>query len=183
LLDVGSTSSRQQLAAVLGDIKVMARELADSPPADEIGIALATELELHAPMERTFWMPPATFDVGDLVQHEPDDLDRFAAFRNFAALERLDWGRMRDKIRSTLARSMADVSLVDLLAEHPATNGAVELMGYLQIAHDEGHEVNSHQTHLVRVVNAEGVELAYEMPVVVFKRQRMQHAAVTGAKE
>jgi hypothetical protein len=182
LLDLGSSSSRQQLATVLGDIKSLARQLGDSSGAQDFGLSLTTELELHAPMERTFWMAPATFDVGELVQHAPDELDRFAAFRNFAALERLDWGRMRDSIRSVLAHSRGDVALVDLLAKHPATNGAVELMGYLQLAHDEGHEVSAHETQLVKVAGVDGVEIAYEMPVVVFRKQPAGQVVGTGAR-
>lgn len=183
LLDVGSTSSRQRLATVLADIKTMALRLAESPRDCEMSLSITAELTLHAPMERTFWTPPATFDVGELLQHEPDELDRFVAFRNFAALERLDWGKMRQQIHTVLEQSDGDVTLAKLLAEFPASNGAVELMGYLQLAHDEGHQVSSHQTHLIRVANVDGIETTYEMPVVVFRRKNRRCEAIMGAGE
>lgn len=181
LLDVRSTTSRQRVAEVLAQIKTAARQLADHPPGDEIGLRLATQLSLSNPMERTFWTAPTQFEVRELLGHEPDELDRFAAFRHFAALERLDWKRMRENVERAVAESGHQVSLPELLDAYPVVTGAIELMGYLQLAHDEGHEVHLDETHIVGVQTITGEQVNYEVPRVVFLarhlRRTKQHAA------
>lgn len=182
LLDVRSNTSRQRVAEVLAQIKTTARKLADHPPGDEVGLQLATQVHLGNPMERTFWTAPTEFDVRELLQHQPDELDRFAAFRHFAALERLDWKRMRANVERAVADSAHQVSLPELLETYPVASGAIELLGYLQLAHDGGHDVDTDELHIVQVQTITGEQVAYEVPRVVFLakhlRQTKQHSAV-----
>ncbi|WP_425398679.1 DUF3375 domain-containing protein [Aeoliella sp.] len=178
LLDVRSNTSRQRVAEVLSQIKTTARNLATNPPGDEVGLRLATQLQLTNPMERTFWTAPTEFDVRELLQHEPDELDRFAAFRHFVALERLDWKRMHQNVESAVEQSGHEVTLPELLEAYPVTTGAIELLGYLQLAHDEGHEVTTDKTHVVHIQTVTGELATYEVPRVVFLARGLRKANV-----
>lgn len=176
LLDSRSTTSRQRLAAVLGEIKATARQQAGDPPPDSIGLRLPLEIRLTGPMERTFWTPPTEFDVGDLVQHLPDELDRFAAFREFAGLERLDWLALRCHITQAIDAGNGRVTLPELLARQTVATGAIELLGYLQLAHDDGHDIDGRETELVSVATSDGRQASYQVPRVVFLATHLRQA-------
>ncbi len=168
LLDVRSSTSRQRITAVLRDLKAAAQQLAENPPSDEVGLRIEVQHGLMNPFERSFWTPPAEFDVGELSQHEPDDLDRFAAFRQFAELERLDWARMRSNVGRLVRGGDQRVTLPELIEEFPVATGAMELLGYLQLAHDDGHEVHTAEKEVVEIDTQSGRRARYEVPRVVF---------------
>lgn len=176
LLDARSTSSRQRVAGVLREIKAAARQAAEQPPDDSIGLRLPLAAKLVGPMERTFWTPPAEFDVCDLVQHLPDELDRFAAFRELAELQRLDWPALKQHIAQALEDGDARVPLPQLLACHRSGTGAIELMGYLQLAYDDGHHIDRLETDLVSVEAGDGRQANYEIPRVVFLAPHLREA-------
>ena len=64
------------------------------------------------------------------------------AFRELAAMKRLEWSEMRRNIRDLLELYDAP-TLAELLERHPPKSGVIELLGYLQIARDDGYLVNS----------------------------------------
>lgn len=171
LLDARSSVARQRISTVLRDIKAAARQLADAPPTDVAGLQIEVQHGLTNPFERTFWIPPSEFDVGDLAEHRPDELDRFAAFRHFAELERLDWTEMRDHVNRLIEGDDNRVTLQEVVDAFPLPVGAIELLGYLQLAHDEGHEVDALTTEVIEIATAEGRRARYELPRVEFVSQ------------
>ncbi len=119
-------------------------------PEDSVGVEVLTELDLHNIWERPFWTAPKQFDAPELSDHEPDDDDRLAAFRRLAGLQRLDWETMRENVTSML-REASRIPLPELLEAHPPTAGAVEVLGYVQIAHDDGHHIDNRVTETIRL--------------------------------
>lgn len=196
LLDTRATAGRQRLAELLAEIRQAAVELAESPPRDECGVEVETDLDIHSVSERTFWTPPARFDATELANQPPDEDDRLAAFKSLALMRRLDWSHMRRSITASLA-TRESISLSQLLDDHPPDSGVVEILGYMQIAHDDGHDVDPAKTETIflsgnasplaidngldRVLRRSGLRrrsdrtgaLALEVPQVTF---RLAHA-------
>ena len=177
LLDSRVLSSRLRLATVLREIRAAAVRRAENRPEETMGLEVLSELDLLNMWERPFWTAPARFDAPELRDHEPDDDERRAAFRHLAGLQRLDWETMRNNIASML-RETPRLPLSDLLQAHPPEGGAVEVLGYVQIAHDDGHQIDNGVTKTIRLSvgphRSERLEHErddgelYEVPHVVF---------------
>ena len=86
-----------------------------------------------------------------------------------AQMPRLDWRRMRENVKAAVARH-GTVTLGSLLAEHPPRAGVIEVLGYFQIAHDEGHIVSPAAEEEIVLPSARGGEraLALTVPLVRF---------------
>lgn len=150
LLDSRAVAGRMRLTEVLREIRGLATRVADAPPRDEVSLTIESELRLGNVAERTFWTPPVRFDAPELSDEAPDDDERLAAFRQLAGMQRLDWAAMRRSVSMLLA-GRATATLGDLLEEHPPQGGVVEVLGYLQIAHDDGHRVDTQTTQTILV--------------------------------
>ncbi|HVC94273.1 MAG TPA: DUF3375 family protein [Pirellulales bacterium] len=181
LLDSRAKSSRLRLATVLREIRAVAVRLAESRPEASVGVEVLTELDLLNIWERPFWTAPTRFDAPELSDHEPDDDDRLAAFRHLAGLQRLDWETMRENVTSML-REASRISLPELIEAHPPAAGAVEVLGYVQIAHDDGHHIDNRVTETIRLgpLEADGAEPdpddaeLFDVPHVVFLSRELR---------
>ncbi len=170
LLDTRASTSRLRLATVLREIQAAAVRRAETPPV--LGIEVFTELDLYNVFQRTFWQSPVEFDDVKISNDEPDEDDRLVAFRRLAEMQRLDWDTMRSNIES-LIQTRQRLTLPELLEIHPPTSGSLEVLGYIQLAHDEGHEVDDGHVEVTYVDSAEGRRL-YEIPRVVFLAERLR---------
>ncbi len=141
LLDARAHAERQRIAGVLREIRGLAVKLADAPPTDSVGLTVEVEPELESPFRRSFWNEPPVLDSIDLTDSTVDLTDRLKAFRDLAALKRLEWKQMRGRIRDLVAERES-ITLCELLERHPPESGVVEVLGYLQIARDDGHLVS-----------------------------------------
>jgi Protein of unknown function (DUF3375) len=170
LLDARSSRHRQQLAIVLRDIQSMAAGRDPSIDTDNVQISVDVDLEIQSPMDRVFWSPPVIFDSVDMQQHIADDEIRNRAFRSLANLNRLDWSLMRSRIRRAVDSSGA-LSLVELLELHPPTAGPIEILGYLQIAHDDGHKIDSANRQDITIADRDGILQKFQIPQVDFVKR------------
>lgn len=179
LLDSRVISSRLRLANVLREIRAVGARLAENRPDDDVGIEVLSELDLVNLWDRPFWTVPVEFAAAELNDHQPDDDDRLAAFRHLAGLQRLDWEAMRDNV-SSLLRETPRLPLTDLLLAHPPQSGAVEVLGYVQIAHEDGHHIDSRVTETIRLGNnlpddTEGdAPEFYDVPRVIFLSRELR---------
>eukprot|EP00913_Durusdinium_trenchii_P013432 g12613.t1 len=173
LLDERAHAERKRVAELLRDIRGYAAAIADDPPIDEIGIELQVNLRIESPFRRTFWSEPSRFEQVDLTDFEPDQEERMAAFRGLAAMHRLDWKRMRQRIREMISLQPT-ATLGDLLREHPPENGVIEVLGYLQIAREDGHLVTAgtHEEIFVPADNDRSRDIVVTVPLVRFTSQR-----------
>jgi len=178
LLDSRASTTRVRLASVLKDIRSAAAKHAANPP--DIGMEVFTELDLQNVSQRTFWQAPIRFDAVDIQNDNPDGDDCIMAFRQLAGQKPLDWVSMQNCITS-LFDEREQYSLQELLEQYPPEGGSVEVLGYLQLAHLNGHEVNSEQHEVVYLPSSEsnpdGKLRPFEIPRVVFRKE--QHAAAT----
>ena len=140
LLDDRATADRRRTRQLLLEIRELAGEMADDPPKDT-ALSLSITLgpaPLRSPMTRDFWAPPTRIEEIEAREAQADSTELEAAFRHYAELARLDWARMRGCIRDATA-GWKRVSLKELVAVHPPQSGAIEVVGYVQLARDEGH--------------------------------------------
>lgn len=169
LLDVRVHRERQRVAELLGDIRGFAVALADCPPGDGVGLHVDNSIEILSPFARTFWSEPARFEPVDLTEHVVDDAQRLELFGQLAGMHRIDWGTMRSQIQSLLAGD-GHVTLRRLLDEYPPGSGVVEVLGYLQIASEDGHLIDRDGQEEIVLTEDNGAQrpLAVTVPLVTF---------------
>jgi hypothetical protein len=169
LLDVRAYRDRQRVAELLREIMALSASLASHPPKDTVGVEVETKIEIASPFGRTFWSEPPQFAHVDLTEHQADQERRAEAFRALALMQRLDWRGMRASVQAAVARD-GSVTLGDLLAEHPPEAGVVEVLGYLQIARDDGHIISrdAEEEILVPARNGNDRAILVTVPLVQF---------------
>lgn len=181
LLDSRASNTRLRLSEILCEIRALAARFADDPP--DLGIEVLSELDLLNVHQRTFWESPVEFEELDLSNSEQSDDERVLAFQRLAAMQRLDWDAMRANIGTAL-QSVEQTTLANLLLAHPAKGGSIEVLGYIQLAYDDGHEVDEEQVEVVQISDPHNdhVPKTYEIPRVVFLSERLRalrsHSAV-----
>ncbi len=175
LLDTRASSSRLRLATVLREIQAAAVRRSERPPA--IGVEIFTELDLYNVFQRTFWQSPVEFDEVKITNDEPDEDDRLVAFRHLAEMQRLDWETMKSNIEN-LVQTRTRLTLPELLEIHPPTSGSLEVLAYIQLAHDQGHKVDDSQVDVTYIDDEKG-RRPYEIPCVVFLAERLRSLAVS----
>jgi len=173
LLDTRASAGRLRLANLLAEVRSLAVKLSEHPPTNSVALELEENLAIAAVLERPFWSPPQRFETKQLHGDRANKQERLQAFQQLAALRRLDWRTMRNRV-TRLLREEDVVALPDLLRKHPPQSGAVEVLGYIQIAHDEGHEVDATITEVVTIPRdgtVAGCDLALDVPRVRFRKR------------
>jgi hypothetical protein len=172
LLDDRTHADRQRVAFLLREIQGQAVSLAGSPASVNVGLTLDLELRLESPLRRAFWNEPPKFDSVDLTSFQPDADARQRAFEQLAALHHINWRELRVRIRQLLALEHAP-TLRSLLAIHPI-NGVVEVIAYLQIAMDDGHQIDrrANETLILRPKAPHERSLLITVPQVTFLPNR-----------
>lgn len=173
LLDARSSSSRRRVAELLAEIRALASRHAEDPP--DLGLTVLSDLDLLNAHQRTFWEAPQRFEATDLSNREQPDDERLLAFKLLAEMQRLDWETMRANVANSLA-AVEQVALPDLLTDYPATGGALEVLGYIQLAHEGGHRVDEENIETVRISSdgGHGAFKAFGVPKVVFLSERLR---------
>ncbi len=151
LLDAQSTEHRVRLANVLRDIRAAALELRSNPPSGTI-IEIDTQAEIGSPLTRPFWTPDSEFGSTQLVAHESDPSNWMQLAATLAKMHRLDYRKLRNQIHEFTLDGPK--SLSDLSAAHPISS-VIDVLGYLQIASDDGHQIDLTQSELIRLRRAQ----------------------------
>jgi hypothetical protein len=83
----------------------------------------------------------------------------------------VDIDLLRNNVRSLL-RNRSHISLSELLNHYKATKGVAEILGYMQIATNEGkHVVNLNQHEYLTIENASrGKKYRMQTPIIIFNR-------------
>ncbi len=162
LLDAEAAAHRQRLASVLREIKQAALQIRNAQPSAAVQLSVVAEAGISSPMARTFWTPNTTFETQHPEEHIVD-LSRVQEIAGaFARLQRLDFRKLRTIIREGTYQGHSE-SLGKLIERAPVQNGVVELLGYLQIAHDDGHHIDASRTESITIKEP----LRHERPLQV----------------
>lgn len=165
LLDTRTASDLRRVGQVLHEIRRVAGLLADDPPLD-LGLLIDVGVQIDLAAARTFWSAPTEFPPLDLFIHEVDEDQRLNLFRSLAAMHRLDWATMRSRVSTLCAQRGGSVLLSEVIEEFPPRAGVVELLGYMQIAKDDGHHVSQDRTEEIMISGPP--RRSVRMPLVMF---------------
>ena len=169
LLEARAAAHRIRLANVLRDIRQQAMQLRGSDACKSIQLSVDAEAEVQSPIARTFWVAPQDFDSHQLTEQVIDPKHAHAMASAFARLQRLDLRKLRGQIRE-LTQDGNEVPLTDLLQNLPERGGVVELLGYLQIAHDDSHSIDASRIDRITISQPRGRSraLIVSVPRIVF---------------
>ncbi len=168
LLDAQTSAQRRRLASVLDEIKQTALQLRSNPPT-EIELSVTSAPQLASPTTRPFWKPGTVFDNEQPAEHEVDLEKLQYVTRSFAKLSRLDFRKLRGRVREATGDGQS-VTLASLFAEEPVRGGVVELLGLLQIAHEDHHRIDhsTSETLIVQPADERQPPLRVQLPRIVF---------------
>ncbi|MBM3964225.1 MAG: DUF3375 family protein [Planctomycetes bacterium] len=147
LLDSKTEAHRTRLTQVLADIRNTALLLRESPP-EAISISIEAEASVQSPLSRPFWAPQAGFDSmpNESQAIAPEQIELLASA--FQKLVRLDMRKLRHSIReATLEGSTC--SLKEMIERSTSRIGIAEILGFLQIAHDDSHNIDFTRLELI----------------------------------
>ena len=178
MLDKQTRRQQVRVAGILSEIRSLAASMANDPPR-EVGVELETNQGPKCPFARPFWSESTQFDevemTNDVVETDLRDL----AFDQFAELERLDLRRMRLDIRQCVSQR-GTVRLKEFVELHPVSGGIVELLGYLQIAADDGHHIESQESERILIRAAdERRSFLVTVPLVTLLPTKQRRAGQT----
>lgn len=169
MFDEAYLLEHRRVLELAGQIKRLAVDVKEYPPEKKFFV-LETSPHVQLPMERPLWEPvyEPVFDIepvvatGDISNVKARELfDPF--FVDTAALER--------RIERLL-QSRKEISLGEVLEEHPAQKGLAEIVYYLEIASaGRKHVISSDHWEEVVVYPASGDEfIALSIPQVIYVR-------------
>jgi hypothetical protein len=164
LLDVRARRDRQRVSQLCEDILALATARAGERRRNDLGVEVDTRVAMMSPFTRTFWSEPPRFNAIDLCEHEEDENRRADAFRTLAQMRRLDWRKMRGRVKERV-ENHGPVTLGELLAEYPPEAGVVEVVGYLQIAHEDGHFVSPEAEEEILLESQKGEKRTLELTI------------------
>ena len=179
LLDDQSVGHRKRTAEVLRDIRMLAsrlkhhREASGQSPPKVIGLNVETTIGVASPFTRPFWTPPQVFDVAPETRVIDLETAQREA-RKLASLQRLEWERMRAAVAKA-TRNRPSIKLSDLVKLRPLKVGIIELVGWIQIAHEDGHRIDRDAEEEIRLTTKDATtgkltSLCVRVPVVTFHR-------------
>lgn len=168
LLDVRVQRERQRIAELLRDIRGLAAGLADDPPVETVSLSVTASIAISAPLSRTLWSEPPEFERIDLTERSGDSDEGRLLFAEFARMAHLDLAALRSRIHNGLT-DRGSLTLRELLDQHPPESGVIDVVGYLQIACDDGHLVRRDATEeIVLPPNNGFAPLALTVPLIRF---------------
>ncbi len=169
LLDKRASAERQRLAEVLQRIMLNAVRLRNQTPADLAQLSPEVEINIASPMSRALWANTEQPHLEPLEPHVVDLSQVQTAAGMLAKMQRLDFRKLRQTIREGTYDGKVE-TLVDLLDRCPPQSGVVEILGYIQIAHDDGHKIDRSCTQSIQIEGTagDGRALVVVVPQVTF---------------
>lgn len=172
LLDHRAARERQRVAEVLREIRGLAAQCAATPPSgSEVELSVDEVPAIYSAFSRTFWTQPSRFDAPALSAHAVNEDRRRQAFADYAKLYGLDWKEMRSRVKTLVQRS-GSARLSDVIANHPVRAGVIEVLGYVQIARDDGHIIQPESTEVITLQGSRpgAPSRLLEVPFVLFTK-------------
>lgn len=168
-LDDRAFMENRRIMTILRQVEQNALAVREAPPSGPFMPLDEAAPELDLPFERPLFQPPHKPRIG---AHELEaglsDVDPDALYGQVY----VDREQLRAHVRRAL-QARAQVSLAELLEQHPLERGLSELVAYLALASDDPESVvDSTRTQRARWVDAEGTVREASMPLVVFTRSR-----------
>jgi len=148
LLDAKAAAERVRLANLLKDIRQLALKIGEVPEGEVVQLSVDSTIEVQSPFARTLWTPEPIFETTtpEIQALDPEDAKRLAAA--FAKMRRLDFRRLRKVIRELTVDGHTR-SLVEVIAHSPFHLDVVDVLGLIQIAHDDQHRIDANNREVL----------------------------------
>jgi hypothetical protein len=142
------------------------------PPADKTFLWIEAAPEIDMPLERPLWTPPITTTYGDIEPATaPLDLTASPLQALFSQFY-VDESRLRRHVAALLEQK-GRVTLAEVTAVYPLTQGLAELITYLAIAtRDPAHHLD--ETEWEEVKLAENGRIV-RVPLVIYEKEPRRH--------
>ena len=154
--------------ALLNRIESQAIALRETPPPAPFLQISSTAPTITLPMERPLHTPPLKPQLDDTVAEADDDLsiNSEALF----AQHFIDQAALRTHLRQAL-QIRPQITLHELLEEHPLQQGLAELVSWLSIASDDPHHIFDESEHeILQWQDAQGERRSVKLPRVIYSR-------------
>ncbi|OIN92988.1 MAG: hypothetical protein AUJ20_05655 [Comamonadaceae bacterium CG1_02_60_18] len=166
-LDDQAWLENRRIMDVVRSIEARALAVRAQPPMGDLMVIDDLSPSINLPMERPLYSPPAKLVLDKIALLAGEgDLDASALFDQV----RVDKTVLAGQVRQML-QQRAQVSLSEVLAEHPLQQGLGELVAYLQLASESPHAVvDDSVLESVQWTNAQTTRQA-RLPRVIFVRE------------
>lgn len=168
LLDQSTSDERRRVADVLGRLRTAlvnrANASRDDQGLESIALELETNASIESPARYRWWSPSAVFDSVPLQEHEVDPEKAEAAARNYRQMAHLNWTEMQSRL-DRAAGLDADWTLKDLIEHEPPEYGTVEVLGYVQLAKEGGHEFDPLAMETLNIPSSDELDTRIEMQI------------------
>ncbi len=166
-LDDQAWLENRRIMSLIRDVEQHALAVRDQAP-DSLGMAVdepAPRVELA--MERPLFSPPVKPHIQQQTLTEGGgDVDAEALFEQIY----VDKVALQSRIRQSL-QTREQISLADLLVEHPLEHGLAELVAYLSLAADDSRAaIDDDHVETVAWTDIDGRQRRANVPTVIFTR-------------
>ena len=173
LVEGQSREENQRLSEVLAEIRTIASQVSETTATQDVEISVDVLPKLASPLSRTFWRPSEEFEPVEMVDVSADPDELAQAMMQFGQLSRINWREMRKLIEDGLAANDGKISLAQLLEQESGLNDIVEVLGFIQIALDDRHDVDDTKREEVFLERDQGL-IRLRIPVVVFTVKKLE---------
>ena len=166
-LDDQTWLENRRIMDILRNVEARALAVRETPPSGGFMDMDETAANVELPMERPLFSPPFKPRIADVELLAGDaDLDPAALFAQVF----VDRAELTRHIHQALRRH-PQISLADLIAQHPLRRGLAELVAYLQLAGERRHTlVDEGTTETVSWEPEPGTRRTATLPRVFFVR-------------
>jgi len=167
LLDDRTWLENRRIMEILHKLEGHAVALRDQMPAGEIFSIDDLSASLELPMERPLFNPPLkSILTSEALEIGQEELDTAALFSQF----HIDKAELAARVRQSLG-ARHQVSLAEVVAEHPLQQGLAELVAYLTLASDSPQSVfDEENRQKITWSSPGGTDKTATLPRVLFVR-------------
>ena len=171
-LDDQTWLENRRIMEILRSVEAHALEVRDSPPEGDFISINRSIVSIDLPMERPLFKPSVKPLINsDGLDTSDEEIDHSTLFRQFA----IDKIRLRQNVRQAL-QTRSQISLGELVQEHPIEKGLAELVTYFQMSVNElTAHIDETETETIEwwTANEDGMNQLKKvrLPVVIFLRE------------
>jgi flagellar motility protein MotE (MotC chaperone) len=166
-LDDQAWLENRRIMEILRGVEASALAVREVPPTGEFMTMAETAADIELPMERPLYAPSVKTMLAGLTLEQGDEaVDAEALYAQFV----IDKAALAQHIRQAL-QQRTQITLAELLVQHPLQKGLAELVAYLQLAAEQGAAVaDDAQEDTVSWPMPDGRIKRARLPRVIFAR-------------
>ena len=167
-LDDKAWAENRRILEILSSVEARAIAARDAPPQGTVMEIASPSVTIELPMERKLFAPPLRPVIADVPLRTGDgDVDASDLFGRMA-VDRLE---LAERLRRAL-QARPQVTLRELVEEHPLRHGLAELIAYLQIGSERDDTVvEEDRVEEIAWVSPEGGTRRARLPRMIFLRE------------